>query len=124
MKRLLRAPFVLILLCLFFNGCASHIRPESYSASIVGKWGHKNRIITFHADGSWGVQRHETAREDISGRRWRVEGDKFFLTFPSDNGGGTPVHMVTDVYRITSFTSQSFTIRRDDGDTQVYDREP
>jgi len=118
---------VLLFLSLCIVACANTATSkgsDAYSNRIVGRWGHRNRIVTFHADGTWGVQRHEDAPEGIAGRRWRIEGNKLFLTFPSDNGVGTPVHMDTVVYTITSFTAQSFTITTDDGDQQEYDRAP
>ena len=97
---------------------------EAYSKRIVGRWGTRNRIVTFHADGTWGVQRHEDAPEGNRGRHWRIEGNKLFLTFPSDDGVGTLVHMDTQAYTITSFTSQRFIATTDDGYEQEYDREP
>jgi hypothetical protein len=119
---------VLPFLCLLVavgTGIAAPKGSEDYSKRILGRWlGPKNKFRIFHADGTWGVQRHEDAPEGIAGRRWRIDGKKLFLTYPTDNGVGTPVHMVTSVYTIIFFTPQNFTIRDEDGRKEAYERAP
>ncbi|HLP75865.1 MAG TPA: hypothetical protein VK327_03030 [Candidatus Paceibacterota bacterium] len=107
-------------LCLLFDACAYIPAPtasEDYAKLIVGRWGHRNRIITFHPDGTWGVQRHETAPEYIDGRRWRIEGKTLFLTWRGDRG------VQTNASKIISFTPREFTIESN-GYKDIYDREP
>lgn len=119
--------FVAASLFLWLAGCANIVMSNrfegDYSKRIIGRWGHQNRIVTFHANGTWGVQRHEDAPEGIGGRRWRVEGKRLLLTFLSDNGLGTPVHLETQVSTITSFSDDGFTVKLPDGSKENYGRE-
>jgi len=121
---MIRLAFAILLIALSTTVAASK-GSEDYSKRILGRWfSPKNRIWTFHVNGTWGVQRHETAPEGIDGRRWRIDGKKLIVSFPSDNGVGTPVHTTTLVYTIISFTPHSFTTQGSDGYKDVYERAP
>ena len=52
---------------------------ERHSTRIPGRWLGRRNYVIFHADGTWGVQRHDTAPETVDGRRRGVEGDKLIL---------------------------------------------
>src|ERR1041385_343988 len=81
--------------------------PNADSKRILGRWSssRSGADSIFHANGSWGVYRdHET----IQGR-WRLKGKKLFLTYPEDNGVGTPVHIRTAEYKITFVSNDRFT---------------
>ena len=93
----------------------------SYSKRILGMWSSSRSGASsiFHADGSWGVQR-DPNRETIQGRWW-IKGNKLFLTYPEDNGAGTPVHIRTAKYSIT-FESDDRFITETGGYKEVYDR--
>jgi hypothetical protein len=95
-------PIVAIFALSFLSGPAVTIAGPSrdYTKLIVGCWLGPRKFDVYHTDGSWGVKRSEDAPEDIRGRRWRVEGDKLFLTFPGDNG------METADYTIVACTAQ------------------
>jgi hypothetical protein len=80
---------------------------------IIGRWLGPRKFHVFHADGSWGVERNENAPEDIGGRRWKIEGNKLILIYPTDNGVGTPVRMISATYVITSHTHQNLTTEID-----------
>ena len=60
--------------------------PGDYSKTIVGCWLGSRKFEVYHADGTWGVKRNEDAAEDISGRRWHIEGNKLIITYPGDHG--------------------------------------
>jgi hypothetical protein len=104
------ATFVSSLVAPVFTAAPSH----DYSKLIVGCWLGPRKFDVYHTDGTWGVKRNEDAPEDIRGRRWRVGGDKLFLTFPGDNG------MDTAAYTIVSCTEQKLIL--DDGHRQEYTR--
>jgi hypothetical protein len=102
------ATLVSSLAALVFSAASSH----DHSKLIVGCWLGPRKFDVYHADGTWGVKRNEDAPEDIRGRRWRVEGDELFLTFPGDNG------METAAYTIVSCTEQKLILDAD-GHRQV-----
>jgi hypothetical protein len=93
---------------------------HGYSKRILGKWlsSRSGALTIFHGDGSWGVQRDKP--EEIHGRWW-IKGNKLFLTYPDDNGVGTPVHIRTGKYTIT-FESDDRFITETQGYKEVYDR--
>ena len=97
---------------------------EGYSKRILGRWLNtdKGKLVIFHSNGSWGVQRNEETREKIHGR-WHIRGNKLILTYPSDEGIGTPVHILTGTYTIISFTPKSF-VTETQGYKQFYERSP
>lgn len=90
---------------------------DDYSKRILGRWLGPRKYYIFHANGTWGVQGNEDAPEDIDGRRWRIQGNKLFITFRGDNG------LLTVDYTIVSFTAKSF-ITEADGHKEVYERAP
>lgn len=104
------AAFVSSLAAPVVSAATSH----DYSKLIVGCWLGPRKFDVYHADGTWGVKRNEDASEDIRGRRWCIEGDKLFLTFPGDD------RMDTAVYTIVSCTEQKLIL--DDGHRQEYTR--
>ena len=60
---------ILLFLCLCLVACANAATPKSsevYSKRIVGKWMTRNRIVTFHADGSWGDNGTKTRRKALA----------------------------------------------------------
>ena len=63
------------------------------------------------------MQRHETAPEDIDGRRWYVDGNKLVLTYPLEDG------LHTTASTIVSFTPSKFVLQ-DDGIRQEFERFP
>jgi hypothetical protein len=81
--------------------------PPDYKL-IVGHWRvhvsrRADRIVIFHADGTWGVRNWDFSQpEDIQGRRRRVAGDRLILTYPSDHG------FTTYAEKIVSFTRARF----------------
>ena len=95
---------------------------NNYAKRILGRWLGSRKFVIFHANGNYGVQRNENAPEDINGR-WRISGDELVFIFSTDNGVGTPSHITTASYTITSFTAKSFTTEVD-GHKEVYDRAP
>ena len=93
--------------------------PNADSQRILGRWSssRSGADSIFHADGSWGVYRdHET----IQGRWW-LKGKKLFLTYPEDNGVGTPVQIRTAEYQITFVSNDRFTTETG-GYKEIYDR--
>ena len=104
-----------ILMGLFLSTSLSIAAPKSgeHPKWIIGRWLGPKKFRIFHANGSWGVERNEDAPEGISGRRWKIEGNKLILIYPTDNGIGTPVQMVSATYVITSHTHQRFTTESD-----------
>jgi hypothetical protein len=91
------------------------------SKRILGKWlsSRHGAASIFHPNGSWGVQR-DLEPETIQGR-WRIKGNKLFLTYPEDNGVGTPVHIRTAEYAIT-FESDDRFITETQGYKEIYER--
>jgi hypothetical protein len=79
-----------------------------YSKRLLGAWVvHKprraDRIEIFHPDGTWGVRNFDFSQpEDIKGRRWRLDGDRLILTYPTDHGFDTAT------YKIISFAADRF----------------
>jgi hypothetical protein len=67
----------------------------SRDQTILGAWRRHvpqraDRIVIFHADGSWGVRNWDFSKpEDIRGRRWRIERDSLILTPPPADSGQT-----------------------------------
>jgi hypothetical protein len=91
------------------------------SKRILGKWlsSRHGAASIFHADGSWGVQR-DLDHETIQGRWW-IKDNKLFLTYPEDNGVGTPIHIRTAEYVIT-FESDDRFITDTQGHKEIYER--
>src|SRR3982751_3479878 len=56
--------------------------------AILGAWRRHvpqraDRIVIFHADGSWGVRNWDFSKaEDVRGRRWRMRGGTLIITPP------------------------------------------
>ena len=99
------------------HGVAAPKYGEDGAKAIVGTWMEARKLVVFHADGTWGVKRYEGAREEIDGRRWRVEGKKFTLIYPGDHG------MITEVSTIVTLTPKKFVVKDvEDGSTQEYER--
>ena len=59
---------------------------RDYSKAILGCWLGSRKFEVYHADGTWGVKRHEDAPEEINGRRWHINGKTLVITFPGDHG--------------------------------------
>jgi hypothetical protein len=95
---------------------------RGYSKRILGKWSSSRSGASslFHRNGSWGVQR-DPGRESIQGQWW-IKGNKLFLTYPDDNGVGTPVHIRTAKYTISFSSDDRFTTWLD-GYKEIYERE-
>src|SRR5262249_42216717 len=93
------------------------VRPEEYPTRILGRWLGPRKYLTFFADGSWGIQRNEEAPIEIEKRRWRIEGNTLFLTFP----GGDDY--VTGESKIISFKVRQFTLE-DQGKRKTFDWAP
>jgi hypothetical protein len=118
------AAVVTVILFATTASIATPKQSEDYAKRIVGRWLGPRKFRIFHADGTWwGVQRNEDAPEDLRGRRWRISGKKLILTYSSDDGVGTPEHMVTGVYTIILLTPQKL-ITEIDGYKQEYDWAP
>ena len=105
----------LLLLLLF--AAAAPAASDDREKWIVGTWRAEtpkraSRTVIFHANHTWGVRGYVPLREEIRGRRWRVAGDQFVLTYPSDHG------FETTAYKIVSFTHDKFVT-----DTFTYTRE-
>lgn len=84
---------------------------------IVGSWicqrpSQQERVIIFHADHSWGVERYVPSHEDIRGRRWQLNHTTLTLTYPGDHG------LVTSDRKITSFDHDEFEL----DETETYTR--
>lgn len=92
------------------------VRSEDFAERILGRWLGRRKYIAFYADGRWGVQRNEDAPIEFNGRRWRIEGNKLFLTFQEHPG-------VTNESTIISFTTNQF-ITETDGNKETYDWAP
>jgi hypothetical protein len=79
---------------------------------ILGKWKVENprrpaRIVFFHADHTWGVTNFDPDKpEEINGRRWRIEGSKLILTYPTVENGRHGFQ--TSAYTIVSFRRDRF----------------
>jgi hypothetical protein len=79
---------------------------------IVGKWEVSNprrpsRIVFFHPNHTWGVTNFDPDKpEEINGRRWRTEGDKLILTYPTRNDGRD--RLESYAYKIVSFSRDKF----------------
>jgi hypothetical protein len=90
------------------------------SKRILGKWSNSRHGADsiFHRNGSWGIQRD--GPEEIHGRWW-IRGHYLFLTYPEDNGVGTPVHIETAKYKITFISDDRFTTETQ-GITEYHER--
>jgi hypothetical protein len=99
------------------SGLGEVVELKDYSKRILGRWLGPRKYVAFFADGRWAVQRNEDAPLEISGRRWRIEGNKLLLTFRGDTG------LITDESSITSFTTKQF-ITETDGRKTTYDWAP
>ena len=115
----------LTLACVLFTAITSVATSQatrSYSKRILGMWSSSRSGASsiFHADGSWGVQR-DPGHESIQGRWW-IKGNNLFLTYPEDNGVGTPVHIRTTKYTIIFSSDDQFTTEIH-GYKEIYERE-
>jgi hypothetical protein len=119
---MLRTLAISSILFVVITGVATSQTTRSYSKRILGMWSSSRSGASsiFHADGSWGVQR-DPGHESIQGRWW-IKGNNLFLTYPEDNGIGTPVHIRTAKYRITFTNDDRFTMEAG-GYQETYERE-
>jgi hypothetical protein len=117
---MLRALIISCVFLVFSLTAATSQDAHRYSNRILGTWSssRSGALSIFHRDGSWGVKRDEP--ETIQGRWW-IKGNKLFLTYPEDNGVGTPVHIRTGRYTIT-FVSDDRFITETGGYKETYDR--
>jgi hypothetical protein len=69
----------------FVSATAGEPRRD-YSKAILGCWLGPRKFEIYHADGTWGVKRHEDAPEVINGRRWHIKGKTLVITWPGDRG--------------------------------------
>ena len=115
----MKRPFLvtLILLLAVVATFAAPKEAPDYSKRIVSRWLGSRKFAIFHANGTWGIQRNEDSPEDIDGRRWRIQGNKLFMTFRGDHG------FQTTEFTIISFSPQKF-ITEVDGHKETYDRSP
>jgi hypothetical protein len=95
------------------SGLGEVVELKDYSKRILGRWLGPRKYVIFYGDGRWGVQRNEDAPTEVSGRRWRIEGNKLLLTWRGDAG------LMTAESTITSFTTEQFT-SKDDGHERTY----
>ena len=87
----LSAPvFVLVLA---FHVIAATDAPHDYCEKITGCWLGSRKFEVYHPDGTWSVKRNENAPEDPRGR-WRVEGNRLFITAPKDGGFATATYTI------------------------------
>ena len=93
------------------------IRVEDYARRILGRWLGPRKYTVFHADGRWGVQRNEDAPIEISGRRWRIEGNKLIWTFVDEPAADAFVQT------IITFTAKQF-VTEIEGSKKTYDWAP
>lgn len=91
------------------------------SKRILGKWlsSRHGAASIFHAVGPWGVQRD--LDPETSQGRWWIKDNNLFLTYPEDDGAGTPVHIRTAEYAIT-FESNDRFITETHGYKEIYER--
>jgi hypothetical protein len=82
---------------------ATHLPREKV---ILGAWRihipqRADRIVIFHADGSWGVRNWDFSQpEDIRGRRWRIDRDSLIITPPpADSGETFSEHIISFSHR-------------------------
>jgi hypothetical protein len=117
---MLRTLIISCVFLLFGVALATSQDAHSYSKHILGKWlsSRSGALTIFHGDGFWGVQRDKP--EKIQGRWW-IKGNRLFLTYPEDNGVGTPVHIRTGKYTIT-FESDDRFITETQGYKEIYYR--
>jgi hypothetical protein len=71
------------------TAAAAPTATENYSMLILGQWLGPRKIHVYHADGTWGVRRHERAPEDKHQRRWSIKGSKLTRTYPGERGTET-----------------------------------
>ena len=55
---------------------------NGYARQIVGRWLDR-KIIHYHANGTWGLQKTDDGPVETRGMRWRVDGDRLLRTSPS-----------------------------------------
>lgn len=67
---------------------------QNYSKLILGTWLGPRKLTIFHADGTWGVQRNESAPEEKTDRHWGVKGQKLTLRYPGDKGEETGIFAI------------------------------
>jgi len=96
---------VLLLTMVFaFASATARESPHGYSKAILGCWLGSRKFEVYHANGTWGVKRNEDAPEEISGRRWHIEGNKLIITYPGDHG------METGALTIISLTEHEMVL--------------
>ena len=99
------------------EGLGEVVQPKDYSERILGRWIGRRKYVAFFADGSWGVQRSEATPIEFNGRRWRIEGNKLFLSWRGENGLQTIERI------ITSFMTKRI-VTEGDGYNETYDWAP
>lgn len=67
---------------------------ENYSKLILGTWLGPRKLTIFHANGSWGVQRNESAPEEKADRHWSLKGKELTLSYPGDKGVETGIYVI------------------------------
>jgi len=90
-------PLLFIALSLVFGSLpkvAAAPKEANYSKLILGQWLGPRKIDVYHADGTWGVRRHEQAPEDKDQRRWSIKGNQLTLTYPGDHGTATATYTI------------------------------
>ena len=101
--------------------CVAGLSTADRKHTIIGSWivetnQRPSRIVTFHADGTWGVRNFDpTKREEINERRWSIEDNKLVLTYAHDHG------METWDYKIVWFDRDRF-VTQTDGYRSTYTR--
>ena len=86
-------------------------RSESYSTRILGRWLGPRKLIIFHRDGTYGIQRNETAPEDSKNRHWHIRGNQLWTSAPFGSGAETIVSF-TDTEFVTDVDGYRTTYRR------------
>ena len=88
---------------------------QNYSKLILGQWLGPRKIEVYHADGTWGVRRHDEAPEDKDQRRWSIKGNKLTVTYPGEHG------VETGTVAIVTLNSRRLIIEAN-GNKQEYER--
>ena len=109
------AAVVLVASCGVRSSSVAGDDPDVDPQRVLGCWLGPRKFAVYHPDGTWGVKRHEDAPEDFRGRRWRIDGNTLFLTFPGDRG------MTTVHFTIVSLTDREMILEAD-GYQQTYVR--
>jgi hypothetical protein len=96
---------------------AKWLNPKTTPSAFLGRWLGRRKYVAFFADGSWGVQRSEATPIEFNGRRWRIEGNRLFLSWRGEGGLQTTERI------ITSFMTKRF-VTEGDGYNETYDWAP